>query len=234
MNPFSNNNRSKLDDFLGDMNKWSNDGGVDAFDFDDAFDYADASAPAPAVRRMATSRPYIFTVASTDAATQTVVLFGSEKNRTASNFGNVATIAITYDFAGYFGGGTTGYSALLGRSESQPLTVGRIRIECTNATQLSAPVTVQDVDPTGKATIYPVVNFRKLNQFDQNAVETETDMTIYGGTQLSYSHLAGVTVRWFFYPADVASLTRGLEGKGVIKELRRPDTYLSETVRIKG
>ena len=146
---FSQDNRSKLNAFMGRMNDWSND---DAFDMADAFQYADASAMPSAVapRRMATSMPYIFTVTSTDAATQTVVLFGSEKNRTATNFGNPNTIQISYDLTGYYGGGTTGYSALLGRTESQPLTIGRIRLESSIAAQLSAPITVSDVDPTGR------------------------------------------------------------------------------------
>jgi hypothetical protein len=230
---FSQDNRSKLNAFMGRMNDWSND---DAFDMADAFQYADASAMPSAVapRRMATSMPYIFTVTSTDAATQTVVLFGSEKNRTATNFGNPVTIQISYDLTGYYGGGTTGYSALLGRTESQPLTIGRIRLESSSAPQLSAPITVADVDPTGKATVYPIVNFKKLNQYDQTAVETECDTTIYGGTQLSYNQLAGTTIRFYFYAADVASLTRGIEGKAVIKELKRPDTLLSSMVTVRG
>lgn len=233
-------NRSILDSELENLNDWDNAEGDfdmdDAFSMDDAFgaDGFDEAAGAQPVRqaRPSVSMPYIFTVVSTDPATQTVVLYGSEKNRTATNFGNPATIAITYDFSGYYGGGTTGYGSLLARTESAPLVFGRIRLESGNPVQLSSPLNVSDFDPTGKSVTYPVVNFKKLNQYDQTAIETETDMTIYGGTQLSYNQLAGVTCRWFFYAADVASLKRGLGGKGVVKELRRPETYLQETVKL--
>ena len=233
-------NRNQLNSELERLNDWDNAEGDfdmdDAFSMDDAFEdsgYEEAAGqPAARQARPAVSMPYIFTVVSTDPATQTVVVYGSEKNRTATNFGNPATIAISYDFSGYYGGGTTGYGSLLARTESSPLVFGRIRLECTNSTQLSAPLNVSDFDPTGKQVTYPVVNFKKLNQFDQFAVETETDMTIYGGTQLSYNQLAGTTVRWFFYAADVASLKRGLGGKGVVKELRRPETYLPSPVKL--
>lgn len=225
-------NRNILDKAVNSMNDWDN---ADGFNMDDAFsmDDADAGVQQQSVARPQVSMPYIFTVTSTSLVTETVVLYGSEKNRTATNFGNTpVVIQVTYDFSGYFGGGTTGYGALLARTESTPLIFGRIRIECTNPTQLSAPLNASDFDPTGKAVTYPIVNFRKLNQFDQNAVETETDLTVYGGTEVSYNQLAGTTVRWFFYAADVASLKRGLGGHGVVKELRRPDTYLQETVKL--
>ena len=238
-------NRSILDSELQNLNDWDNaEGdfnmddafgddafGDDAFG-DDADGYNEAAGQSVRRSRPSVSMPYIFTVVSTDPATVTVVLYGSEKNRTATNFGNPATIAITYDFSGYYGGGTTGYGSLLARTESAPLVFGRIRLESGNVVQLSSPLNVSDFDPTGKSVTYPVVNFKKLNQFDQTAIETETDMTIYGGTQLSYNQLAGSTCRWFFYAADVASLKRGLSGKGVVKDLRRPDTYLQETVKL--
>ena len=239
---FNKNNRNILDSELNRLNTWDNaDGwnmddafGGDAFG-DDAFGADGAtSAPVTHVRaaRPVVSMPYIFTVTSTDSAAQPVVLFGSEKNRTAVNFGNPSTISIAYDFSGFYGGGTTGYAALLARSESAPLVFGRLRLESTNTVQLSAPLNVTDYDPTGKQTTYPVVNFVKLNQFDQNAIETETDLTLYGGTQLQYTQLAGVTCRWFFYAADVASLKRGLAGQGVVKTLSRPDTYIDQTVKL--
>lgn len=234
-----NKNRHILDSQLSKVNDWDNDNGDDfgddAFSMDDAFsndDYNEAAGGKRRAVRAAVSMPYIFTVTSTSLLSETVVLFGSEKNRTQLYAGNPSTISITYDFTGYYGGGTTGYVALIGRTESAPLTFGRIRLECANTVQLSAPVNVSDYDPTGKTTSYPIVNFKKLNQFDQNAIESETDMIIYGGTELSYNQLALTTCRWFFYPADIACLKSGLKGKGVVKELRRPDTYLQETVRL--
>jgi len=238
---FNRNNRNILDSQLNRISEWdSADGwsmddafGDDAFG-DDAFGADGAQTPHQHVKaaRPVVSMPYIFTVTSTDSATQPVVLFGSEKNRTAVNFGNPSTISITYDFSGYYGGGTTGYAALLARTESAPLVFGRLRLECDTQLQLSATLNVSDYDPTGKQETYPVVNFKKLNQFDNNAIETETDMTIYGGTQLQYNQIAGTICRWFFYAADVASLKRGLAGKGVVKELSRPDTYIDQTVKL--
>lgn len=234
-----NKNRHILDSQLSKVNDWDNDNGDDfaddAFSMDDAFsndDYNEAAGGRRRAVRAAVSMPYIFTVTSTSQIAETVVLFGSEKNRTSVNAGNPNTISVTYDFTGYYGGGTTGYVALIGRTESAPLTFGRIRLESTNQLQLSAPITVNDYDPTGKLTSYPIVNFKKLNQYDQNAIESETDMIVYGGTELSYSQLANTTVRMFLWAADVATLKSGLSGKGVVKELRRPDTYLQETVRL--
>jgi len=233
-----NKNRSILDEQLSSIGDWSNDGGFDMDDAfgDDAFKYDNYSEAAAQPMRRAPkpqiSMPYIFTVTSSDNATQSVVLYGSEKNRTATNFGNANTISITYDFTGYYGGGTSGYGALLARTEAAPLTFGRIRLECDTALQLSATLNVNDFDPTGKQVTYPVVNFRKLNQYQSNAIETETDMVIYGGTELQYNQLPNTICRWFFYAADVASLKRGLEGQGVVKDLRRPDTYLDQTVKL--
>jgi hypothetical protein len=158
------NNRSILDNELSRLNEWDN---ADGFDMDSAFgddaygddsfgdnSFSEAAAAqhrhaAPPVRaKLHVSMPYIFTVVSSDPATQAVVLFGSEKNRTATNFGNTANISITYDFSGYYGGGTSGYGALLARTESAPIVFGRIRMESTNQLQLSAPLNVSDYDPT--------------------------------------------------------------------------------------
>jgi hypothetical protein len=233
------NNRSKLNDHLLNSFGWNNDAGDDGFNSDDAFDMAEGgeqtvSGTGVVRGRKPTSMPYVFTVTSSDAATQTVVLFGSEVNRTAAYFGNPATIAISYDLLGYFGGSSNGYAALLARTESQPLVFGRYRMSTSSSAQLAVPLNITDSDPTGKSVTYPVVNYTKLNQYITTAIESECDITIYGGTQLSYSHLAGVSVTWFFWAADVASLTRALEGKGAFKELKRPDTYLNQTVKFQG
>ena len=227
-------NRSILDAAFDELNDWSND---DAFHFDDAFHSASGAQMqahhAKPAAKAPISMPYIFTVVSTDAGIQTVKLFGSEVNRTAENFGNPGTIAITYDLSGFWGGGSNGYLALLGRTETHPLTFGRLRLEsAANSLNLSTTLNVSEFDPTGKSTTYPVVNFAKLNQYQSNAIETEIDTVIFGGVELSYSQQPTSTCRWYFYPADVAALRRGLEGKGVVKNLRRPDTYLDQTVKL--
>jgi hypothetical protein len=171
------NNRSKLNDHLLNSFGWNNDAGDDGFNSDDAFDMAEGgeqtvSGTGVVRGRKPTSMPYVFTVTSSDAATQTVVLFGSEVNRTAAYFGNPATIAISYDLLGYFGGSSNGYAALLARTESQPLVFGRYRMSTSSSAQLAVPLNITDSDPTGKSVTYPVVNYTKLNQYTTTSISS--------------------------------------------------------------
>jgi len=248
-------NRSALRDTLKQVEAWDYAEGND-FDFDDAFSnsegqsafegYADDGEMSEAAGqnnqlhscrvKRPVSMPYLYSVtnASTSSDNLFVNMFGAEVNNGFNNFGNNALISFNYLLSGYFGGGAAGYSALLYRTIAQTFSIGRIRMESTTTQQLSVPLNITDSDPTGKSIVYPAIQFAKLNQFITYAVETELDMTIYGGTQLTYlqyGSTAATTVTWYLWAADIASLTRALEGKPAFKELRRPDTYLNQTIK---
>ena len=244
-------NRGLLDEQLKLIDSWDNAEGD--FDFDDAFGddawgqasgYEEAAGTAGQHNQYTNQRikrpvsmPYVYTVTSTTNANVFVNMFGAEVNYAGNNFGNVTGISFFYSLSGYYGGGVTGYAALLQRTIAQTFSIGRVRMEApSNVAQVAVPITISDYDPTGKSTAYPAIQFTKLNQFITYAVETEVDITIYGGTQLTYQHLTGgttaATVTWYFWAADVASITRALEGKGAFKELRKPDTYLQQTIKM--
>ena len=246
-----NSNREILNKDLYSMQEWNNASGDfemddafgddafgdDAYD-DDGYNSADAGTKAAhsAVSRQrpvrsVTSKPYVFTVTNTNlaGAPSPVQLFGGEANRTAVNYGNPPEITITYDFAAY----TAGYVGMIARAESQPLICGLIRVECDNTTQLGAPWSKVDADPTGYSQSEPILFIKAVNQFQNNIIETQTDVEIYGGAKLQYNQLPATSVRVYIYPADVASLRRGLAGKGVVKELKRPTTQLQQNLTIK-
>jgi len=249
-------NRNVLNGYLQQVTDWDNAEGAD-FDFDNAFDYSEGQSAFEGYAsegeemseaagqnnqlhschvKKPVSLPYLYSVtnASTSSDNLFVNMFGAEVNNGFNNFGNNALISFNYLLSGYFGGLSAGYAAFLYRTLSQTFSIGRIRMESQLPQQLSVPVNISDQDPTGKAVIYPAIQFAKLNQFITYAVETELDCTIYGGTQLTYYHYgstAATTVTWYLWAADVASLTRALEGKPAFKEMRRPDTYLNQTIK---
>lgn len=192
-----------------------------------------------------TSSPYVYTVQC--YGTQSVFLFGADLSLSVKNFNNSINTSFFYDLTGYFGGGAVGYVGFLGRTIHQSFSFGRFRMELGEGTipgQLSQPLNVVDQDPSGKQTVFPAINYAKLNQFYTNAIETECDITIYGGTQLTYTQLGKPPtflkstpppsyLKWFFWSADVASLTRALEAKPLIKDLKRPETYLVQLMKLK-
>jgi hypothetical protein len=250
-------NRGLLSEQRELIDSWDNAEGN--FDFDSAFDSADAwgndggyeeAAGTAGSNNQYTnqhikqpiSMPYIFTVTSTTSSNVFVNMFGAEINLynygagPVGAFGNPTGISFFYSLSGYFGGGVTGYAALLQRTISNPFSIGRVRMESSLIAQLSVPITVQTASPTGKNTEYPAIQFAKLNQFITFAVETEVDITLYGGTELTYNHITGGTassiVTWYFWAADVASLKTAMEGRGAFIEMRRPDTYLQQTIRM--
>jgi hypothetical protein len=254
-----NSNRGLLNEQRDLIDSWDNVEGD--FDFDSAFDSADAwgndggyeeAAGTAGQNNQYTNRnvkepvsmPYIYTVTSVTTNNVFVNMFGAEINLynygagAAGSFGNPTGISFFYSLSGYFGGGITGYAALLQRTISNPFSIGRLRMECaTSQTQLSQPITIQAAQPSGRNVEYPAIQFAKLNQFITFAVETEVDITLYGGVELTYNHLAGsVTapniITWYFWAADVASLVGAMEGRGAFKTLKRPETYLQQTIRM--
>ena len=193
-----------------------------------------------------TSSPYVYTV-STQGDTN-VFMFGSDLSLSTKNFNNALSTSFFYDLTGYFGGGAVGYVGFLGRTIHQSFSFGRFRLELmegSSPSQLHQPLNIVDQDPSGKQIVFPAINYAKLNQFYTKAIETECDITIYGGTQLTYLQLNNplntpfikalkpAEVKWFFWPAEVASLTRALEAKPLIKDLKRPETYLVQLMKLK-
>lgn len=248
----NNSNRGALNAQLSKINDW--DYAEGDFDFDDAFGDNSEVTPWNSHSEAAgdnnqyhgckvkkpVSMPYLYQVNNSSTA-QNVNMFGAETALYISGFNNTSgSISFNWLLTGYYSGGAAGYAAFLQRTIAQTFSIGRIRMEIAAgavSSQLAVPLNISDFDPTGKSISYPAIQFAKLNQFITFAVETELDMTVYGGTQVSYFQFAGAgtsspwVVTWYLWAADVASLTRALEGKPAFKELRRPDTYLNQTIR---
>ena len=183
------------------------------------------------------SQPYIYEVAS--FGNHTINMFGAELNLGERNLGNPPVTSFNYDLNGWFGGGYAGYYALLQRTLSTPFSVGRIRMESPFSSQLMQPILITEQNPSGRQKQKAGVQYLKLNQYFPGAVERQCNITIYGGTQLSYLQIADPTnpsnqtsVKWYFWPANIVSLTRFLEGNPMIKRQRSPDTLLTPKVSI--
>ena len=121
-----------------------------------------------------------------------------------SGFNNPSgEFSFNYLNTGYYTGGVAGYAAFLQQTITRIITIGRIRIESQNQKQLLSPLTVVDCDPTGRSITYPEIKVKELTEENKKtgSIEFDVDVTVYGGTTLSYQHIPGNTVTFYLYPA---------------------------------
>lgn len=220
------NNADIMANDFRSVNAWSNDNG--SFYQEPQQQYYNDGGRQAMLEQIRTSMPYIFTVVNADTASGNVQLFGANVNLSATNNGNPGTISITANTETWNGaGGANGYVAIIANTMTKPITMAKVRQQCTNTTQLTQALTWADNNPTGAASSVPIIFFQALDQYFANAVEQVCDVTIAGNNTLNYTQLASTTVTWFVWASEVASLSRTLSGKQVSAQFGNPKTLLA-------
>ena len=164
------------------------------------------------IRLFEKNNPIVFTIQNKGAGTRRVNLFGANKNRFETNFGNPITVHIQYEYQTY------SYGELLANTQNAPFEVGLIRLE-TEAANLIAnnldfSATVSSPEGKSKTIALPV--FRALNQYLNDAVEMDVEhlkIPIDGDTQMQintkgFHHKFGTDhyIKLYFYPSKSTSL----------------------------
>lgn len=154
-------------------------------------------------------KPYSFSITSNKESKTSlsnasqVNVFMAETALYIDGFGNKGgEFSFNYLSNDYYGGGEMGYRALLYDCINRSIRIGRIVMESKNLDQLSALLTISDFDSTGAAVTHPPLLAKLSNDGKRNGtIEFDVDVTFYGGTILTYKHIPGNTVTFYFYPA---------------------------------
>ena len=135
-----------------------------------------------------------------------IQLFGADVNRFLSNQGNSTDVTTTYGY------NTFTENAFLANTQQAPFQIGIIRIETANPQQFLSDNSVLNFTlntPTGVGDTLAVPMYRRLNQYQQNAVEmdvSDLNIVINGDMLLEFNvYEPNQTLIFYFYPTARAS-----------------------------
>jgi hypothetical protein len=172
------------------------------------FSGADGDARMAAPRAVSPT-PYQISVANTTAGTLTVVLFGLNQYLLSTNFGSAVGLTVTPSQSNIT------YIMLLQQSAAQPFETSLIRVQSSNAAQVTQILTVQSTDANGQTCTVPVItqSYFSANQFQSGIVDVPYAVTIDGNTNITSQVLANTTVIYTFFPAEKVNAARALRGR---------------------
>jgi hypothetical protein len=135
-----------------------------------------------------------------------IKLFGADVNRFEGNQGNPNSVLTTYGY------NTFTENAFLANTQQAPFQIGIIRIETANPQQFLSDNSVLNFSlntPTGEGDTLAVPMYRRLNQYQQNAVEmdvSDLNIVINGDMLLEFNIFKpSQTLIFYFYPTARAS-----------------------------
>ena len=197
--------------FSADGNEWGADawanGNGDEWSAD-AWQHA-GGAPAPAMhpqqvaamqqmarqRELQRSQPVIIIIQNTSTAAVTnVQIYNSYNNRTASNFGQNANIAITSGLP------NVNYLQILANSESKNFKVGRTMIISSTSGQPEQTVAVNHFTDTGDSLVHYIIPTIDPYQQQTDRIVDDFEYLLDGFTNLTFTSIlasATVTVRLY-------------------------------------
>lgn len=220
-----------VDAYLADAEAhYSNMGGDDG-DFNaNIFDNADgdevqatstaSSAPTPT--------PYSVIVANTTAGTLTCILFGKNQWLLTTNFGSAAGLTVTPAQT------NVSYLELLQQSADMPFETSLIRVQSSNATQVTQIWTVTTKDANGQQATLPIImsNYFSAYQQQSGIMDVPYSLRIDGNTQVAFPVLASTTVTVTFFPALKANQTREIAGKNAVQQYGAPAVNVGGVIGI--
>jgi len=156
-----------------------------------------------------TPSPYQITVSNTTGGTLTAVLFGKNEYLLSTNFGSDVGITVTPSQA------NVTYIQLLNQSAEQPFETSLIRVQSTNASQVTQILTITSTDANGQECTVPLItqSYFSANQFQSGIIDVPYAVRIDGNTNIQSPILAGATVTYTFFPAAKVNPSRAL-GRG--------------------
>ncbi len=164
-----------------------------------------------------TPSPYQITVYNSTASTATVVLFGKNEFLLTTNFGTTVGTTVTPSQT------NVSYLQLLQQSADQPFETSLIRIQSSNATQVTQILTITSTDANGQTCTVPLItqSYFSANQFQSGIIDVPYTVRIDGNTNIQSPVLAATTVVYTFFPAQKVNMSRELGNGGNGNSIKR-------------
>lgn len=177
-----------------------------------------------------TPSPYQISVSNTTGGVLNMVLFGKNQYLLATNFGSDVGITVTPSYTNVI------YSQLLQQSAEQPFETSLIRIQSSNATQVTQILNITSIDANGQECSVPLntQSYFSANQFQSGILDVPYAIRIDGNTSISSVVLAGTTVVYTFFPKAKVNPSRALStrpGASAIKDYANPAVPIISPVK---
>jgi hypothetical protein len=200
------------DDFIGDD--------FDLFEGDDLMSYSNAEGGG--IDMLKTPAPYQVLVVNTTAGTLNLVMFGYNQFLLSTNFGSSVGLSVTPAQT------NVSYLQLLTQSASQPFETSLIRVQSSNASQVTQIITVTVTDANGQSATLPIITQSYFSSYQQQSgiLDVPYSVKIDGNTSLTSSILANTTVTYTFFPAEKVNVSKGLNGQGAVQVYGNPQVNL--------
>ncbi len=193
-------------------------------------DYMNANGGSSAGLGGATSQPYILNIANGAAPVlANVVVGGAYTNLQATNFGNVAAVAITMGIA------SLTYGEFLYQTMNKPFVVGATYLSSSTTSQVLETLTIAQKDINGNESSKVIVPTIDPYQQQTDKVVIAFNWKFDGFTSVTISQLlANATLKMYLYPAENVSTGRALTGGSVVRGFSNPDIVKKDKVEILG
>ena len=201
------------DDFVGDD--------FDLFEGeDDLMEYSNATGGG--INMLKTPAPYQVLVQNTTAGSLNLVLFGYNQFLLSTNFGSSVGLVVTPAQS------NVSYLQLLTQSASQPFETSLIRVQSSNATQVTQIITVTVTDANGQSATLPIITQSYFSSYQQQSgiLDVPYQVKIDGHTSLTSVILSNTTVTYTFFPAEKVNVAKGLGGQGAVQVYGNPQVNL--------
>ena len=200
------------DDFIGDD--------FDLFEGDDLMSYSNATGGG--VDMLKTPAPYQVLVINTTAGNLNLVMFGYNQFLLSTNFGSSVGLSVTPAQS------NVAYLQLLTQSASQPFETSLLRVQSSNATQVTQIITVTVTDANGQSATLPIITQSYFSSYQQQSgiLDVPYSVKIDGNTSLTSTILANTTVTYTYFPAEKVNVAKGLGGEGAVQVYGNPQVNL--------
>jgi hypothetical protein len=202
------------DDFIGDdFDLFEGEG-------DDLMSYSNATGGG--VDMLKTPAPYQVLVINTTAGSLNLVMFGYNQFLLSTNFGSSVGLSVSPAQS------NVSYLQLLTQSASQPFETSLIRIQSSNASQVTQIITVTVTDANGQSATLPIITQSYFSSYQQQSgiLDVPYSVKIDGNTSLTSTILANTTVTYTFFPAEKVNVAKGLGGQGAVQVYGNPQVNL--------
>lgn len=161
-----------------------------------------------------------FTVVNTSTtATATCVMFGGNVWLSDANFGSGATITITPDYS-------VSYAQVLRDTAINPFTVGMIRMQSSNTSQVTQGITVVSTNIYGATASDPINMVTAISEYQYNnqIARSTKAFDLTGDVYFSFPVLASTTVTVSVYTKRKVNVARALENRPSTGSYLPPNT----------
>jgi hypothetical protein len=162
------------------------------------------------------------TVQNTTAGTLTVVLFGKNQFLLSTNFGSAVGLVVTPSQA------NVSYLELLQQSADQPFETSLLRVQSSNASQVTQILTVTVKDANGQSATLPIITQSYFSSYQQQSgiLDIPYNLKVDANTSITSPILGNTTVTYTFFPAEKVNVAKGLAGKKPVQVYGNPQVNL--------